>query len=570
MNSMRNYISIALSAMLFFVVGCSKPNRDLFRWKPILKDADSITIALDRENAACSDPRRLISMIGQLDSIAGRHPEEQQLKSRVYYWRAKYYHRIQKKDSMLTYAAKARELADSVTYSYDIARIDLLVNTHINKSLATDLIRLQNVKNYADATGDSLLKSHADVMFAVLMSNLEQGDNEIEAYQRAATNYSRLGLKKLELWMKLNIGLHYINKNDTLCADSVLSELLNVTSLRMDPWFFNKLIFDIGILRKDFTCMRESAKMADQLGDKNMSSTSRWYESFFRYRDGDTIGGDSILKDLLHKLEDVDLFLQANILFDNSFRVEREGKNDSALLLTRRFIEKSETIVRTANHEEVLRIEDLERVRRYNDNLAQEKREERTLWLFVGMLLLLLSMTIYIVMQKKVGSERQRKLEADMEVARQTSIAEMNRRETTSICFEMTEKNKVLQSVLKSIEDMEHDGRITRNEARKLDSIISSHLNRQSDWEDFRKIYTMVSPGFTDNLRRTFPELTEGDLKMAVYIYAGMDTKQIANMLNIRPSSVKMNRHRLRERMHLAPHDNLEEILGKLAANRSD
>lgn len=53
-------------------------------------------------------------------------------------------------------------------------------------------------------------------------------------------------------------------------------------------------------------------------------------------------------------------------------------------------------------------------------------------------------------------------------------------------------------------------------------------------------------------------------VELAVYIRAGLETKQIARMLMLQPGSVKMNRHRLRERMGLGPDERLEEVLSRL------
>ncbi len=57
------------------------------------------------------------------------------------------------------------------------------------------------------------------------------------------------------------------------------------------------------------------------------------------------------------------------------------------------------------------------------------------------------------------------------------------------------------------------------------------------------------------------PALTEGDVRLAVYIRAGLTSKQIAQMLLLQPDSVKKNRQRLRRRMNLTSSESLEEVL---------
>lgn len=108
-------------------------------------------------------------------------------------------------------------------------------------------------------------------------------------------------------------------------------------------------------------------------------------------------------------------------------------------------------------------------------------------------------------------------------------------------------------------------GKLSKGDARQLDFNIRLHLSGRQEWEDFQEVFTKVHPAFVDALRRKYPSLTEGDLKLAVYIRAGLETKQIARMLMLQPGSVKMNRHRLRERMGLGPDERLEEVLSHLA-----
>ncbi len=141
---------------------------------------------------------------------------------------------------------------------------------------------------------------------------------------------------------------------------------------------------------------------------------------------------------------------------------------------------------------------------------------------------------------------------------------EKGRREMMSVGLAMTEKDKVLEAVLSDIERMEKERLIAGDVAQKIKTNIRLHFNREEERDNCKHILTNSSPRFMDYLRSHYPELTEGDIKMACYIQAGMTAKQIANMLLIQPSSVKMNRHRLRSRLHLSPEESLEGALTRI------
>ena len=77
-------------------------------------------------------------------------------------------------------------------------------------------------------------------------------------------------------------------------------------------------------------------------------------------------------------------------------------------------------------------------------------------------------------------------------------------------------------------------------------------------------MFEKTHPGFLKNLKAAWPDLSETQVRLATYIYTGMDNKQIANFLNIRVESVKQSRWRLRMKMGLQPGDSLEDTLRNL------
>ncbi len=52
-------------------------------------------------------------------------------------------------------------------------------------------------------------------------------------------------------------------------------------------------------------------------------------------------------------------------------------------------------------------------------------------------------------------------------------------------------------------------------------------------------------------------------LRVACYAYIGLDTKEIAQVMNVRPESVKQARWRLRKALSLPPEVDLRDALGE-------
>lgn len=153
-----------------------------------------------------------------------------------------------------------------------------------------------------------------------------------------------------------------------------------------------------------------------------------------------------------------------------------------------------------------------------------------------------------------------------MELNNKKSLLESEQRTLISQGLAMTEKDNVLQSVVDHVSRLEKEGTLSHGEARRLDADIRLHLNGRQEWDDFKEMFSKVHPAFADELVKRYPNITEGDVRLAVYIKAGLSTKQIARMLMVQPASVKMNRHRLRERMGLPAGQSLEDALRDINA----
>lgn len=149
------------------------------------------------------------------------------------------------------------------------------------------------------------------------------------------------------------------------------------------------------------------------------------------------------------------------------------------------------------------------------------------------------------------------KLQHEQEIQKlQLEKLESQVREITSYSLALSNKNHLLQQIsdlTKSPGNMD-----------KIEDVIKNNLNTDRDWNDFMLHFDKVHPRFFDALQKLNPQLTKNDLKLAAYIRIGMSTKQIAQILNLVPDSVKINRHRLKKKLNLATEDKLEDFLRSL------
>ncbi|MDE7109719.1 MAG: LuxR C-terminal-related transcriptional regulator, partial [Muribaculaceae bacterium] len=128
----------------------------------------------------------------------------------------------------------------------------------------------------------------------------------------------------------------------------------------------------------------------------------------------------------------------------------------------------------------------------------------------------------------------------------------------------MEEKDALLNTLNRDLRHLEEKGEISSGTKGHIANPIKTHIVQSSGRETFLDTFSELHPDFTERLKEQAPDLTETDLRLAKYIAVGLDNKQIASTLGIRPESVKQARWRLRSKLHLPSGASLEEHLSSL------
>ena len=245
-----------------------------------------------------------------------------------------------------------------------------------------------------------------------------------------------------------------------------------------------------------------------------------------------------------------------------SATMEREGKIDSALYYQKQYVLYSDSDYVQNQQSEVLR---LVNVREVSLAMAREnERVQRVRLYFVAALfaLLLLGGVIYFMLYRK--QKRHQLAVRDSRLA-----MEKSRRQLLAVMLAMEDKNNMLDALREEIEGMRKEGIIGAQEAGRLENLIKLHLAGGEEWDTFQQLFVEVNPDFVSRLHAAYPTLSDSYVRLATYIYMGLDNNKIARLLMIRPESVKQARWRLRRMMGLdkdTPLDDAIKALGDVKA----
>lgn len=154
---------------------------------------------------------------------------------------------------------------------------------------------------------------------------------------------------------------------------------------------------------------------------------------------------------------------------------------------------------------------------------------------------------------------------------------EILRLKNEQIAFELKNKSQELSNVLlnhlnknEMVKDIKHDlakiGQDLKNEDAKsaskrlvaLQSKLTQSIEQEINWEKFTENFDLVNDNYLRRLGEHYPWMNSNERRLCVYIKMGLQTKEIAPILNLSIRGVEMLRYRMRKKMHLQHGEELE------------
>ena len=100
---------------------------------------------------------------------------------------------------------------------------------------------------------------------------------------------------------------------------------------------------------------------------------------------------------------------------------------------------------------------------------------------------------------------------------------------------------------------------------RAIKKRLFHHLEADESWSTFKMHFEEVHPNFFKALTEKGKDISHKDLKLCSYLKLGMDTKEIAQLLNVTPASIRTAMYRLKKRMNINEDESLRDFLVQLS-----
>ena len=123
-------------------------------------------------------------------------------------------------------------------------------------------------------------------------------------------------------------------------------------------------------------------------------------------------------------------------------------------------------------------------------------------------------------------------------------------------------KNELILNLKKIVDDF-----YTKNAQKslllpfiqKMNILLANNMDTEDDWNMFLIRFEQKHKNFFKKLKTMYPQLTNNDLRLCACLKLGLESKDIASLMNISVRAVENNRYRLRKKLDLKPTQNLND-----------
>ena len=124
------------------------------------------------------------------------------------------------------------------------------------------------------------------------------------------------------------------------------------------------------------------------------------------------------------------------------------------------------------------------------------------------------------------------------------------------------EKNRMLISLKEKFERVQKEPALAQMTFKEINRILDSFLNKEVN--TFEIQIDELHQEFYKKLKDSYPGLSNHDLRLCAYLKIGLNSREIADILNILPSSAFISRSRLRKKLNIGADEDLYGFLNSI------
>ncbi|MDL2223564.1 LuxR C-terminal-related transcriptional regulator [Bacteroidales bacterium OttesenSCG-928-M11] len=547
-------------------------------------------------NISMLDKQCSLNLINEMHCLAKSSPDSISLQARVLYAETGFNQRQGIVDTVLIGRIQERLLNleseyDSLILNYALCNIFL---TDQDYAEAFDLALYISEK--ARSMNDSLLLARVLNTLGVITNSVSLNQMSKEYYQEAFSLITPDKDEYLYYLIKINtLTLELFNSPSELSEenkDSLFSGTIDSLMKDLDGDNKGSLLLmlllntgnywaTVGENEKTFACLKKAQELCidnsyiQSLLENNLAI-------YYLYEKHDLNQAMKLLRNSMEVMEQNNMTLFLPMVYGNVGAIyEQKNQLDSALYYNKKSQNVSMDNSQNQNISDIHRKYIAASLNISESKLAlasteiKIKNKQFVIILISSLAVLIIVLLLFIILWQKQRAMKQQvalkeiesnelsiqleKEEALKEI--RTKQIESKLREITSYSLRLSNKNQIFNQIVSIIDNSPDTDKQMKKQIRKL---IKENLQMDDDWNDFMLHFNKVHPHFFEKISEIYPDVTQYESKLMAYIRLGLSIKDIAQMLNITPESVKTSRYRLRKKMNLDKDDSLDMIIQSL------
>ncbi len=549
---------ILLSVVLCCSCGGRRGSTDPYRWEELSPTLDSMTLALEKGFYDYLPAETIAATVAEFEreaALSGSRLAE----ARGLHWRGRLLKREGATDSALAVVTRALAMVDSARHTYDYYRIRGLVRQYGHTGGAESYMEIDEEARFYDRVGDKPMAALMYISLGATLFNIGDYDKSLHFMEKADEINSAIGFDKLVDKNTINIAIIHSRKGDRDKCVALLRALLDNPEVMADSGVMNLALRNLYVTTRDLGYLhRAYGAVVDNYNRRDLQGLYQALLSEHYHDAGLTDSAIAYSRLAIRNIDYVDNFAHKSMIMQvYAEAMEREGKIDSALIYQKRYIEFSDSDYVRKQQSEVLRLANLREVAEVTSREQAAAQNMRFNFLGTICAVLIIAGLVYFMLYRRQKHHEMASRDSRLEM-------EKSRRSLLAMMLVVEEKDNLFNFLNSEIEKMRKENSIGVLEARRLQNTIQTHLSADEEWKTFQQQFVQIYPGFVAKLLAAYPGLADSYVKLATYIYVGLDNNRIARLLVIRPESVKQARWRLRRMMNLDKDTPLDDAIRAL------
>ena len=197
--------------------------------------------------------------------------------------------------------------------------------------------------------------------------------------------------------------------------------------------------------------------------------------------------------------------------------------------------------------------------------IGHAKTREKLYFIIIGFFILFFGLAINYYNSKKVQIKQEIKINKQEKQIIESKLKNKED-ELIKMSTNIVTKNNLLSSIVKDLEYHMSliDSKSDRKSLEPFKKRIIEKIDDSADWDQFQIQFSLAYPDFIECLKRNYPKLRSGDVKLCCYLKMNMNTKEIAKITSLSVRAVENKRYRLRKKLDLHTDTSLDSFISSM------